>query len=118
MQIIELLLKEIGQEADITRKMLKIVPDDKYDWKPHPKSMSIKQLASHIAELPSWVTLAVTTDELDFAKDAYKPEDVNTTAEVLALFERSYADGRKHLAETTETILAEPWVMRNGDQIF
>jgi len=118
MNIIELLLKEIEGEANITRKMLAIVPQDKYDWKPHPKSMSIKQLVTHIAELPGWITLAVTTDELDFAKNEYKPEDINDNAALMELFERSYADGRKHLVETTEAILAEPWVLRNGDAIF
>jgi len=98
--------------------MLAIVPNDKYDWKPHPKSMTIKQLVTHIAELPSWVTLAVTTDELDFAVNAYKPEDVNNNTEVLELFERSFADGKAHLAKATEAILEEPWVLRSGDQIF
>jgi uncharacterized damage-inducible protein DinB len=118
MNIIELLVKEIEQEAAITRKMLAIVPNDKYAWKPHPKSMSIKQLVTHIAELPSWVTLAVTTDELDFRANAYKPEDVNNNAEVLALFEQSFADGKAHLAVVNEAKLEEPWVLRNGNQIF
>src|ERR1700712_4109310 len=117
MSIIELLLKEIEQEAAITRKMLAVVPNDKYDWKPHPKSMSIKQLVTHIAELPSWVTLAVTTDELDFAAAPYNPEDVNNNAEVLALFDQSFADGKAHLAVVNEARLAEPWVLRNGDQV-
>lgn len=118
MTIIEILLKEIENEAQITRKMLSIVPDDKYDWKPHPKSMSIKQLATHIADLPSWVTLAVTTDELDFATAPYNPEDINNTTDLLDFFERSYADGRSHLAATNLATLEEPWVLRNGDQIF
>ena len=57
MQIIPLLLKEFDQEAHITRKMLKLVSPDNFDWKPHEKSMSMKQLAVHVAELPSWVKL-------------------------------------------------------------
>ena len=68
MDIIPMLLKEMEQEAAITRKMLAIVPNDKFDWQPHPKSMTIRRLATHIAELPGWVKMALTTEELDFAK--------------------------------------------------
>ncbi len=118
MSIIEILLKEIEQEAQITRKMLSIVPDDKYDWKPHPKSMSIKQLATHIAELPGWITMAITTDGLDFAANPYNPEDINNTTDLLALFEKNYTDGRAQLQATNEDILQQPWVLRNGDQII
>lgn len=54
-QLISLLQKEIEQEVSATRKMLRIIPEDKYDWKPHEKSMSMRQLAVHIAEIPQWV---------------------------------------------------------------
>lgn len=118
MLLIELLLKEIIQEAEITRKMLSIVPDDKYEWQPHPKSMTIKRLATHIAELPTWLTMGLTTNELDFVNNPYKPEDINNTHELLQLFERSFAESRVRLAETNEGILAEPWVLRIGDQIL
>lgn len=118
MTIIEILLKEIEQEAQTTRKMLSIVPNNKYDWQPHPKSMTIKTLATHIAELPSWITMALTTDGLDFASSPYSPADINNTADLLELFENSYADGRAHLEATNETVLAQPWVLRNGDQIL
>jgi uncharacterized damage-inducible protein DinB len=118
MQIIELLLKEIEQEAQITRKFLKIVPDGKYDWKPHPKSMTIRQLATHIAQIPAWVTMALTTDELDFAKISYTPDLINNTADMLVFFETSYADGKAHLQTAAETQLPEPWTLRNGDHII
>ncbi|MEO8887288.1 MAG: DinB family protein [Mucilaginibacter sp.] len=118
MSIIKILLKEIEQEAQTTRKMLSIVPNDKYDWKPHPKSMSIKQLATHIAELPSWVSMAITTDGLDFAANPYKPEDINNTTDLLTFFEKNYAEGRAQLQATTEEVLQQPWVLSNGDQVL
>lgn len=118
MKIIDLLLKEIEEEAAITRKMLSIVPEDKYDWKPHPKSMSLMQLTTHIADLPSWVGMAVTSDELDFAANPYQPATVSNNAELLANFEQAYADGRAKLEATNEAILQEPWVLRNGDYII
>ena len=118
MSIIEVLLKEIEQEAQTTRKMLSIVPNDKYDWKPHPKSMSIKHLATHIAELPGWITMGITTDGLDFAANPYSPKDINNTTDLLEFFEKCYAEGRATLQATNEDVLKQSWVLRNGDQIL
>ena len=66
-KLIDLLLKEMDGEAVTTRKMLEIVPADKFDWKPHHKSMSLKALATHVGELPGWIAMAINADELDFA---------------------------------------------------
>jgi len=118
MEIIPMLLKEMEQEAQTTRKMLERVPNDKYDWKPHQKSMTIKQLATHIAELPSWVTMALTTSELDFASNPYQPVDIKSTEELLAYFERSLADGKAHLEKATEDQLKENWTLREGETIY
>jgi len=118
MKIIELFLNELDQEAITTRKMLERVPTDKYDWQPHEKSMTVRSLATHIAELPSWITMAITTDELDFAKMDYKPEVINNTTDLLALFEKNLVDGREHLAATNEEVLDQKWVLRNGDAIY
>ena len=62
--------------------------------------------------------MAVTTDELDFANNPYKQEEVTTTDELLEYFERSYADGRLHLATVKEETLAETWTLRNGEAIY
>lgn len=116
--IIQQLLKEMEQEAKTTRKMLSIVPDDKYDWKPHKKSMSIQQLTSHIAELPGWISMALTTDELDFAKNPYTPEPVTKTSDLLHFFEKTLADGKAHLEKAKEADLLPNWTLRNGDEIY
>ncbi|GAB3343025.1 hypothetical protein GCM10027299_58370 [Larkinella ripae] len=118
MSQIEMLLKEMDQEANTTRKMLSRVPDDQYDWQPHPKSMTVRSLATHIAELPSWVTLALTTDELDFATTPYQPVEINASTQLMDYFERSLADGKAHLAEATEDQLEGRWVLRDGNAIF
>jgi uncharacterized damage-inducible protein DinB len=113
-----MLLKEMEKEAATTRKMLERVPNDKYDWQPHKKSMTIQRLATHIAELPSWVTMALTTDELDFASNPYKPVVVTNTKDLLDYFERSLADGKAHLEKAEEEDLSKPWTLRNGDRIY
>jgi uncharacterized damage-inducible protein DinB len=116
--ITELLLKEMDQEAETTRKMLACVPDDKYDWKPHEKSMTIRRLATHIADIPSWVDMAVNTDELDFANTDHKEPVINNTQELLGFLEGSLTKGRAALADFKEEKFDEPWTMRNGEQIY
>ncbi len=117
MAIVELLQKEFDQEAEITRKMLERVPNDHYDWKPHEKSMTMKQLVTHIAELPAWVTMALTTSELDFAAAPYNPENITNTADLMNLFERSVQSGRASLAKATDDDLWPTWALRTGTQI-
>ena len=76
--MIQMFLKEMEQEALTTRKMLSRVPADKLDWQPHPKSMNLRSLATHVAELPAWLTLVLTSDGLDFATTPYNPFLFNT----------------------------------------
>lgn len=118
MSQIQQLLKEMEREAQTTRKMLERVPNDQYDWKPHEKSMSIRQLATHIAELPSWVSMVLTTEELDFASNPYEPKKIDTTAALVSYFEESLADGKKHLANATDEDLLPDWTLRNGEQVY
>jgi uncharacterized damage-inducible protein DinB len=118
MEIIQMLVKEMEQEANTTRKMLERIPNDKLDWKPHERSMTIRQLSTHIAELPSWVEMALTTDELDFAKMDYKPTSVNDVKDLLSLHEKSLHGGKSMLSKTSLDKLDENWTMRNGDQIY
>lgn len=118
MKIIPMLLKEMDEEAQTTRKMLGAIPGDKYDWQPHEKSMTIKRLANHIAEIPGWVTMALITDELDFANSPYKAADNDNTADVLAYFERSFENGKTHLQGTNEDVLLENWTLRNGERVI
>ena len=118
MSLIKFFLKQLDDEAKTTRKMLSVVRDDKYDWQPHPKSMTIRRLATHIAELPSWITMTLTTSELDFASNPYTPEVINNTAELLKYFEKNLADGKAHLEAATEEQLAESWTLRNGKDIY
>ncbi len=114
----EMFLEEMNREAVTTRKFLAAVPSDKLDWQPHPKSMSIRALATHIAELPTWVTLALTTEELDFAASPQTPTIHNSTAEIQEHFERSLVEGRLHLTPECELKMNEPWTLRSGDTIF
>src|SRR5688572_4385320 len=105
---LEHLRKEFENEAVTTRKMLAQVPADKFEWQPHPKSMTLKRLATHVAELPTWIGMAFTTDELDFENNAYSPIEIKTKEELLAYFERSLEDGRQHITAGKENVLDKP----------
>ena len=117
MSMISMYLNELEQESLTTRKMLSIVPNDKYDWQPHPKSMTVRTLATHIAELPTWITMVLTTKELDFASAPYNPTIINNTQDLMELFENSLIDGRTQLVAENEGILSEIWTLRTGEQI-
>lgn len=111
-------LKELNQESITTRKMLERIPEDQYDYKPHVKSMPVNQLAVHIAELPDWISMAFTTEELDFATAPYAPSVWNNNAELLLLLEKSIAGAQAALEQGKEEDLLPEWVLRNGDQIL
>jgi len=117
MNVLPLLKKELLQEAATTRKMLQRIPDDKLSWKPHEKSMSLQNLAVHIAELPSWTAMGLHTSELDFAKMDYKPSPVSSARDILDLFEKSLASGIAALDTAKEEDLLPNWTMRSGEKI-
>jgi len=118
MQIIPMFLKELEQEAQTTRKFLSIVPNDKLDWQAHPKSMTLRQLTTHITELPEWVPMAINTSELDFAQNPYKPVLVNNSAEMLDALDRNMELALASLKQADEESLNEAWTLRNGNYVI
>jgi uncharacterized damage-inducible protein DinB len=111
-------LKELTEESVITRKMLDRVPADKYDWRPHEKSMTIKELAGHIAELPGWMSMAFTTNELDFQVNAYSPPVLNNKDDLTTLFEKSLEGAKTHLEKAKEEDLSPAWLLKSGEQVL
>ncbi|OOQ60204.1 DinB family protein [Mucilaginibacter pedocola] len=118
MTTIEFFLKQLNDESITTRKMLARIPNDAYDYKPHPKSMPLRNLATHIAELPTWIPMAINTDELDFAAMEYTPTVINNTEDLMALFEKSLAEGLEPLVPENEAVLDKAWTLRNGNQVY
>ena len=118
MTFLEFFLQQLEEEAVTTRKMLSRVPTDKFDWKAHEKSMVMKSLATHIAELPTWIPMTLDTDELDFAKNEYKQVQLKNTDELVTYFEECLVKGREALKNGKEKDLEKPWTLRNGEQIY
>ncbi|MGQ0541989.1 MAG: DinB family protein [Blastocatellia bacterium] len=112
------LIAEMEQEAATARKCLERVPADKFDWKPHEKSMSFGKLASHIAEMFGWTPPTLQQPELDFAKMDYKPFEPQTTEELVEYLDKNVAEALDTLRNTPDEVFMENWTMRNGEQIY
>lgn len=111
------LLKQLEDESVTTRKMLSIIPEDKFDWQPHPKSMTIRRLATHIAELPGWVTMTFDTDQLDLGKNEKVPL-ANNKAELMSFYEGELAKGKASLQNAKDEELTKDWsLLFNGNVI-
>lgn len=117
MTFIEFFKKQFVDEGTTTRKMLSRIPDGKWDYKPHPRSMDMKRLATHLADLPGWIHMTFTTDEIDFAQPYEQPQ-INSTEDLMAYFEKRYAEGLSVLVPENEALLDKPWTLRNGDIIY
>lgn len=111
-------LGELENEARVTRTVLERVPADKFDWKPHEKSMTMGRLAVHCAEMFGWTKETLKQDELDFAKMENKPFEPKTTQELLAYFDDLIAKAKIVLNETSDETFMTDWTMRNGDQVY
>ena len=118
MNLNEALLAELKHEAVNTRKILERAPADKYNWKPHEKSMSLGQLTSHLAELTSWLNAIIEHPELDFATYDYKPKQFSTTEDLLKFYDETLAKGSGALQAATNETLMGNWKLRNSDRVF
>lgn len=113
----DLFTKQLVLECGKSKNMLSRVPADKLDWRPHPKSMVMKSLATHVADLPTWVTMTLTSDELDFATMPYDPPVINSADDLVALLETSLQSALDTLASAKEELLDGNWTLRTGDMI-
>ncbi len=112
------LLGELENEAKVTRTCIERVPADKFDWKPHEKSMTMGHLASHCGEMFGWTKETLKSDVLDFATMDYKPFEPKSSEELLAFFDDHVAKAKAILAETSDETFSQDWTMRNGDQVY
>lgn len=118
MPMVDALLPEFDHEMTTTRKVLERVPEDRFDWKPHPKSYTMGQLAQHVATIPMWGRVTLTETELDLGGGAPPPQ-MRTRAELLAAFDENAAGTRAALAGKTDGELMVPWTLRNaGHTVF
>ncbi|HEX4229148.1 MAG TPA: DinB family protein [Bryobacteraceae bacterium] len=105
------LLLEFDDEMKKTRKILERVPDDKFDYKPHEKSMSLGRLATHIADLPNWAVVTIDQDVLDM-QPGYKPHVATTQDELLDIFDKNVATASEKIAGATDEHWNQIWTFK------
>ena len=119
MLIRDALLPEFDQEAATTRRVLERIPDDKFSFKPHPKSMDMASLATHLCEMTGWAVDTITEDSFDLAGfDPSTRRIVASRAELLEKFDKSVAKARGALSAAEDAQLMQPWSLKSGDKVF
>jgi uncharacterized damage-inducible protein DinB len=122
MSISASLLPEFDNEVATTRKCLERVPEDKFDWKPHDKSMTFGSLASHIAEMVSWTGSTIESDSFDMSPPdgpAYETFVAETQKELLETFDKNAAAARAAIAGAGDAEYVKPWsLLAGGNALF
>jgi len=121
MPIKDLLLPEFDQELRKTRTVLELIPEilDKLDFTPYEESRSLAKLAAHVAQLPSFLTLILSTPEFDRSKSLSKPFIMQSRAQLLAAFDKFSAEAHALLEDTSDRAMHETWKLwQNGNAIY
>jgi len=116
MSIAEALLPEFEQEMATTRRMLERVPDDRAQWKPHPKSFALGHLAQLLSWMPGWIANALRETELDLAQ--FPGYSFETTETLLQGFDANVRAARDALRAAKDPDFAVPWSLKRGEQTF
>ena len=120
MKLTELLLAELDREVERSRRALEQVPEGRYDWKPHERSMIFGYLANMVATIPQWVAMEINQDELDVApSDGRKMEQkrMDTSDELLKALDKAAVDARSALKTTTDEYLMTNWRLLARGQV-
>ncbi len=118
MSLAEPLLRELEAEGVATRKVLERMPEDKFAWAPHEKSMTLGKLASHVADLPSWVAYTIEHDELTPGPENAVPEGLKNAGELVAHFDKQMAGAKTSLQNASDETLMGHWQMKMGDVVL
>ena len=110
------LVAELLEEAATTRRVLERVPEDRFDWQPHDKSMTLGQLALHIANIPGAISRLSALDGVDASALKFEAPHPATYADLLRAFDESIASTKSFLSGLDETTAAAPWTMRAGER--
>lgn len=111
------LFPDLDGELATTRRMLERVPDGNNDWRPHPKSRSLGELASHLAELPGFAIMMMTQNELDALAPRPPQPPVSTTAERVKMFDHLSGQMKSMMEEMTWDKANQTWTLRAGDKV-
>jgi uncharacterized damage-inducible protein DinB len=110
------LITELETEADATRRVLARVPGDRLAWRPHAKSMSLAQLANHVASIPGAIARLGALDGLDATTADFTPPAAESAEALLSTLDASVATAKEFLAGLSEERAMEPWRLSAGER--
>lgn len=116
MPITKTILPEFDHEMATTRRVLERIVDDKFDWRPHEKSMTLGELATHLSSIPSWTAMTFAQDNLDIAPPGapeYREDAKTSRADVLEAFDKNVASARAALESATDDNWQGKWSLLN-----
>ncbi len=108
---------ELKYEGSLTRKMLERVPLDKKEWRPHAKSMTLGRLATHVAEIPHWISRIITIDDWDFAVQGFTSHTASSSGELVQIFQEKLDKAISDLEKMKDEDFDKTWIVRRGDQM-
>ncbi len=113
MDLHQLFIPELKYEVALTEKFINRIPEDKMDWRPHPKSMTIKQLANHLAEIPGWIAEIMETEKINM--DGYKSPKLDSSEKILKLLRENASRAEEALRKPDEEY-EKLWKMVYGEK--
>jgi uncharacterized damage-inducible protein DinB len=118
-RMLEPMMSEIRQEAVITQRVLERVPADKLSWKPHRKSMSLGQLALHVATIPGNLSKLAQLEEFDASQASFDPPAPNDAKEILTALDASVKAAEEYLGGVSESAVMGNWRLTSkGKEVF
>jgi len=117
MALSEALLPEFDHEMANTRITLARIPEAKLGWKPHEKSGTMGWLATHLANLPSWVAIGVNQDSFDVKPPGSSGLGIppaTSRKEILDMFDKNVAAARAVIAAASDAQLSQTWTLLSG----
>ncbi len=117
MSIQKTLSIELEREKDHTLRMLNVLPNEHFGWKPHEKSMSVGELSNHIVELHNWVSIVFNKDVFDFNTD-YRPSTSTTKEELIKILENGFEENIKVINSLSDENYFSTWTLKAGDHVI
>ena len=118
MAIKDAFIAELKHESALTKKMLERVPLEKKVWLPHERSMTVGRLATHIAQIPHWISDIILFPDYDFAARPYLSNTASTSEELMEIFQQHLDKALQDLDNASDELMNQKWTVRRGEHVF
>lgn len=115
MSLTKSLIAEFEHESAGTKRILERIPKEKFDWRPHAKSRTLKELASHVAGLSAWPGVILKSDTLDLT--TIKSAEINSTEDLVNELNRNVQHSLDTLKTAKDEDFQGKWTLKSGDHV-